>query len=162
MHRKFIAMICASALAVTAFTAPARADDDVAKMIAGLAVLAIIGAAINDHNDNDTVVVQRRAQPYYPPQNHGHSYSVRPPQVVQPKPLPRQITRYDLPRSCLKTVRRGRDEFKILGGNCLQNNYRLTDSLPKACKVQVQGNKGTRAGYKPHCLRERGYNLSRK
>lgn len=161
MHRKFIALVCASALAVTAISAPARADEDVAKVIAGLAALAIIGAVINDHNDRDEVVVHRHVQPNYPRQTHNYGSAPRKP-VVQPRPLPRNVTKYDLPKNCLKTVKQGRDSVRILGQNCMEQNYNLTKSLPNACKVQVRGNEGKRQGYKPNCLRERGYQLTGK
>ena len=46
-HRTFISIILAAAIAVTGMTAaPARADNDAAKVIAGVAALAIIGAVI--------------------------------------------------------------------------------------------------------------------
>lgn len=170
MHRKFISLICASAIAVTALTAPARADEDLGKILTGLAALAIIGIAIENANDNAPVVTQRQTQPYYVPKGQVYSQRVMPPvvvqprvvqpQVIQPKPLPRKVTRHDLPRSCLKTVRRGQDEFRILGNHCLQNTYRQADRLPQACKVEVRGNQGVKQGYKPKCLRKRGYQLS--
>lgn len=167
MHRKFIALICAAGFVITATTAPARADDDIGKLLAGLAALAIIGVAIDNHNDNDTVVVQRQPQPYYVPQGQVYSQRVAPPtivqpRVIQPKPLPRNVTRYDLPKSCLKTVRNGRDEYRIVGKHCLNKNYRLSDSLPKACQMEVRGNHGVKRGYNPKCLRNRGYQLSAK
>jgi len=43
MHRKFIALILATAMAITGLSAaPARADGDTARIFAGLALLAII------------------------------------------------------------------------------------------------------------------------
>ncbi len=150
MHRKFIALICAAALAVTAISLPAQAradQEDVAKVIAGLAVLAILGAALNDTDDG----------PVTGPVT-GHAHPQKP--HLQPRPLPRNVTRYDLPGQCLKTVRKGRQDHRILGRHCLEQNYRLTQSLPKACKVQIYGNKGLRKGYKPNCLRQHGYHLT--
>ncbi len=50
---KFIALVLSLSLAATAFSsAPARADDDVLKFIAGAAAIGIIGAAINDAKDD--------------------------------------------------------------------------------------------------------------
>ena len=52
MHRKFIAFIISTAVAVTALSAPARADtDDIARALVGIAALALIGKALSD-NDN--------------------------------------------------------------------------------------------------------------
>ncbi|MDW3118383.1 MAG: hypothetical protein R8G60_11815 [Roseovarius pacificus] len=48
-HRQFIAAVLAAAVAVTGMTAaPARADNDAAKVIAGVAALAVLGAAMSD------------------------------------------------------------------------------------------------------------------
>ena len=53
MHRKFIAVVLAASVAITGFSAaPARADEDVAKFIAGVVALGLIGAAINDAKDD--------------------------------------------------------------------------------------------------------------
>ena len=67
-HKTFMATLLAAALAVATLTAaPARADSDTAKIITGLAALAIIGAAIAEANDDkDTYIVNRN---YY---RHGY------------------------------------------------------------------------------------------
>ena len=53
-YKSFIASIMAAAIALTTFSAaPARAGDDAAKIIAGVAALAIIGAAIADSKNDD-------------------------------------------------------------------------------------------------------------
>lgn len=166
MHRKFIAIICATALTVTAVSMPAqaRADDDIGKILAGLAALAIIGVAIDNHNDNDPVVVTRQQPRYVPPAYNVQPRVVQPkivqPKIVQPRPAPRNVTKYNLPGQCLKTVRKGREDFQIVGRSCLNGNYKLTKSLPKACEVEIKGKQGKRAGYKPNCLRNHGYRLS--
>ena len=50
MYRRFIATILATAVAITGLTAaPARADnDDLLKILGGVAAIAIIGAAIKE------------------------------------------------------------------------------------------------------------------
>lgn len=56
MHRKFIALIISAALAVTSLTAvPAQAQNrgETAAIIAGVAALAIVGAAIADDRNKD-------------------------------------------------------------------------------------------------------------
>jgi hypothetical protein len=69
LHRSFIATILAASLAITSFSAaPARADNDAAKIIAGVAALAIIGAAVADARQND------RGKVIYPQaQGYGHA-----------------------------------------------------------------------------------------
>ncbi len=64
MYRRFIAIILATAVAITGLTAaPARADNDrLLKILGGVAAVAIIGAAIKEAKDNDKVA---RRYPYY-------------------------------------------------------------------------------------------------
>jgi len=144
LHRKFIAVILATAVAITGFSAaPARADsDDIAKFIAGAAILGIIGAAINDSKED------RRYRPHVTP-------------TPRPKPLPPRVRRYDLPAKCLTSVRtRGRD-LRLMGMRCLSRNYKHVRSLPNRCYVEVNNRKNSR-GYHPRCLRRNGYRLVRR
>ncbi len=69
IHKTFISGIAAIAIAITGLTtAPARASDDTAKIIAGVAALAIIGSAIaKSRNDDDHVVARHRSY-----SNHHH------------------------------------------------------------------------------------------
>lgn len=150
MHRKFIALIVASAVAVTALsTAPARADEhDVAKILAGLAALAFIGVAIEHNRDNDQPTA---------------SYSGRtPPRPIRPRPLPPQVSKYQLPQHCLHRYSVNNGHRRLFGKRCLNNNYRHTASLPYACQFQFKDGRETRTGYEPRCLRERGYRFARR
>lgn len=70
MHRKFIAIVLGAALAVTSLsTTPVRAQDrgETAAIIAGVAALAIIGAAAASDRKHD-----RRKD--YVTRGHGHNY----------------------------------------------------------------------------------------
>lgn len=63
MSRKFISLVLAASLAVAGLTAaPARAgNDDLAKVLAGVAAVAVIGAVINENRKdrNDGYVSSR-------------------------------------------------------------------------------------------------------
>src|SRR6056297_1962117 len=64
LYRKFIATVLGAAVAVTGLTAaPARADNDAAKVIAGVAALAIIGAAVAEANKSKRPKVIRLSNP---------------------------------------------------------------------------------------------------
>lgn len=64
--KTFMSTLMAAAVALTSISAaPARADNDTAKIIAGAAALAIIGMAVADSNDDRHVA----RQGYYPRQN---------------------------------------------------------------------------------------------
>lgn len=90
MHRKFIALIIGAALTVTSLTAaPAQAQNrgETAAIIAGVAALAIVGAALaddrkRDRNRRNDYVARGHGyqQPYYAPKrqhkqvyNPGHN-----------------------------------------------------------------------------------------
>ena len=87
LFKGFTMTLAAIALSFASFSAtPAKADNDTAKIIAGVAALAIIGAAIAD-NRNDRRYVTRYHNNYYNPYyrhqrkvyrkhyyNHGHGH----------------------------------------------------------------------------------------
>ncbi|MEO1733680.1 MAG: hypothetical protein AAFR45_08655 [Pseudomonadota bacterium] len=76
MHRKFIALVTGAATVLTLATSPARADsEDLAKAIFGIAALAALAKAIDDHNDDrkhSAPVVHRRHVPAPHPNRHFH------------------------------------------------------------------------------------------
>lgn len=87
LFKGFTMTLAAIAVSFASFSAtPAKADNDTAKIIAGVAALAIIGAAIAD-NRNDRRYVTRYNNRYYDPYyrtkrqvyrqhyyNHGHRH----------------------------------------------------------------------------------------
>jgi hypothetical protein len=146
-HRKFIAFVVCLSLAITGFSAvPARADEDVAKVLAGLAALAIIGKAIHDRRDDRREAHVTRRPAYTPPP------------AVQPRPLPPRVARFDLPGQCLREFR-GYSGRKLLGEKCLQKNYRHTARLPQNCKVTFWNGRKNKTAYKSRCLMRQGYRI---
>ena len=174
MARKFIATVLTAAVIVTGFNAaPARAMDirDVAQAAAGIAAVAIIANQLNKSRDGGQsslssrsstgqifAPAQRAPQYGYVQPHHGHGGQ----HFVKPRPLPDRVARKALPAACLQTVedRRGR-AVNILGQHCLENNFRGARSLPAACKVDVQSNRGWRTAYDATCLTRAGYSIAR-
>ncbi|WP_406647864.1 hypothetical protein QEZ52_03005 [Aliisedimentitalea scapharcae] len=152
LHRRFIAIVLAASVAVTGFTAaPARAGDDLGKILAGLAAIALIGVAVEKRRKDKAEVVTRNpvhVDPYKP--KHGG-----------PRNLPPRVARYDLPRHCVRTFP-GAGETRILGLRCLKNNYSYVGSLPQACRVTVDTGHKHRTGYVARCLKKRGYRITRR
>lgn len=150
MHRKFIALIVATAVAVTTLSAaPARADErEIAKILAGLAALAFIGVAIEHNRDRDQPITSHIGR--------------TPPRPVKPRPVPPQVSKFQLPNHCLHKYSVNNGQRRLFGKRCLSNNYRHTASLPYACQFQFRDGRETRTGYEPRCLRERGYHFARK
>jgi len=146
MHRKFIALIVATALAITGLSAvPARADGDTARLLAGLAALALIGTAIRNKKDRQVV---------------SHNYT-QPPRPLAPRPLPPKLYRLDLPQHCLRSHWVNGRQRNLVGAGCLKNSYAYNRSLPYACQRGYWDGSRTRIGYVPRCLRKRGYRFAR-
>ncbi len=147
MHRKFIALILATSVAVTGLSAaPAHADGKTARIFAGLAALAILGAVINDSNRRHNVN-RYQTQPYPKPQ-------------PQPKPLPpRNNSRY-LPQACLSNHNVNGQYRRLFGAACLKRHYVKPNTLPYACQLGYWDGRKNRTGYEPKCLRERGYRFA--
>ncbi|QBF33830.1 hypothetical protein [Thalassococcus sp. S3] len=143
MHRYFIAAIVTATLAVTSLSAsPARADgEDIAKALAGIAVLAIIGKAIKDNRD-DRHVTRHTHQP-------------------KPRPLPPKVSRHYLPGQCLRNVRTDYGTTRMFGRRCLERSYRHVQHLPRACAQRVWTANGVRRGYNPRCLHQAGFRIAR-
>ncbi|WP_294620033.1 hypothetical protein [uncultured Roseovarius sp.] len=164
MHRKFITLIVAAAMAVTGLSAaPARADsEDVAKVIAGVAALAILGAAIADaKDDKDRVVTRNRDHLRHDNRHRGHGRKLghRHHRYDGARPLPDRVKRKLLPGACRvqARVRHGRD-IRGFGRRCLARNYSYVNSLPRNCETRVRGRHGhMRTIYRGRCLYRHGY-----
>lgn len=157
MHRKFIALVIAAALAVTGINAaPAEARDraEAAAVIAGVAALAIIGAALaNDRArrndgyvsrgsgyygnryDDDFQNGYRRDHDGY--RGHDRGYNERRPVV--------------LPAACRVRVK-NRVGYS---DRCLRGQYGAHRNLPGACAINVGGHH--HRIFDDRCLNQYGY-----
>lgn len=145
-HRKFIALVLAASVAVTSLSAvPAYADGKTARQFGWLALLAVIGLAVQDSN-------RKRAVTH-------NNYTYNPPSTpsTPPRPLPPQVGKKLLPLKCLRVRNVNGQRRKLFGLGCLKQNFSYVKSLPYACQLGYPSNRGNRVGYEPLCLRERGY-----
>ena len=148
-HHKFIALILATAVAVTSLSAvPAYADGKTARQFGWIALLAVIGLAVQDANRKRAAV-----------QNN---YTYNPPNTpntpnVAPHPLPPQVSKKLLPHKCLRVYNVNGRWRKLFGLSCLKQNFTYVSSLPYACQLGYSNRRGKRIGYEPLCLRSRGY-----
>ncbi|WP_170341268.1 hypothetical protein [Ruegeria arenilitoris] len=151
MHRKFIALVVATAIAITGVSASQAKAADAHDILGGLAAIAIIGAAVNHYNkEKRKERVTRQNNYVHQPQN------VRPDHI---RPLPRRVARYDLPQRCLKTYNGYSKKRPLLGPNCLEKHYKHANSLPQQCKVGFWDGKKVKRAYEPACLRQKGYRV---
>lgn len=139
MRKQFTAMVVSAALAATSFTAtPARADEDVFKVLGGLVVLGILANQIEKNKDRrDARQTTRNTTVYTRP--------------VAPKVVKRA------PSRCVREQWTHRGTREVYGARCMQRHART--QLPQACLRQNQTNSGPRYFYAPRCLRQNGWRL---
>lgn len=136
MTRQFIAALLSLSLGFSAMTtAPARADEDVVKVIAGLALLGILANVAK--NNNREVVAQQSHRPR-------HTQPTRPRHVKKVAP-----------RRCLREQWTHRGVREVYGARCMKNNAR--HALPRNCKRTIDTRNGVRKFYAPNCLRKNGW-----
>ena len=151
MHRKFIALIIATAITITGISVSQARAADTRDLLGGLAALALIGAGVHYYNkERRADQATRQHAPVYQPPVVDH-YPVR--------PRPQRLARYDLPHRCLRTIKGYGPNRQLLGPKCLKKHYRHANSLPNQCKVGFWNGKKVKRGYEPACLRQQGYRV---
>jgi len=150
MHRKFIALVVASAIAITGISVSKARAADAHDILGGLAAIAIIGAAVNHYNkEKHRDRVARQYNPVHPAPKPRHDV----------RPLPPRVARYDLPQKCLRIYEQYSKKRPLLRPKCLERHYKFADSLPKQCEVGFWDGKKVKRAYEPACLRQRGYRV---
>lgn len=168
-----LASITAAAFAAAGIAfapAPAAADgDDIAKIIAGIAVAGIIAKAIDDRKDRkrakraatatefprfgsiedrDRRIIDGRIRRYDEDDfRHG------------PKPG-RGYKQLALPERCLLTVETARGDRLAYGARCLDRRYKFANKLPSSCETVVRTPRGFREVYGARCLRRDGWRVA--
>ncbi|NOE28042.1 hypothetical protein [Ruegeria sp. HKCCD6157] len=149
MHRKFIAFIVATAVAITGVSATQARAADAKDILGGLAAIALIGAGVHYYNKEKKKDRATRQQTYTPA-----------PYTPQPvRPLPPRVARYDLPQRCLRTFNGYSQDHPLLGPKCLKKHYKHANSLPQECKVGFWNGQKVKRAYEPACLRQKGYRV---
>ncbi|WP_170791267.1 hypothetical protein [Ruegeria lacuscaerulensis] len=146
MHRKFIALIIATAVAVTGVSASQARAADAKDILGGLAAIAIIGAGVHYYNKEKDKKRARR-----------HQTHIQPHHPVRPRP--HHLAKYDLPQKCLRTFDHYSPRHQLLGTGCLKKHYKYANSLPRECKVGFWNGKKVKRAYEPACLRQQGYRV---
>ncbi len=138
MKKQLLAGLLSVSVALFGVSAtPAMADrnDDLAKVILGIAAVAIIGSAIQN--------------------NRG---GAQPAPVPNPHTIPARAR--VLPSACLQDVRTRDGSTVILGVECLSRSYRYAHLLPESCEVDLRTRRREWVtGFDPRCLRREGFRL---
>ena len=155
MGRKFIATILSAALAVTAVSAPARADNqDIVKFLAGATALVIIGKAIQDSKRDDnrqTHYVPRRDDRHDHDRgrddhrDRGNHYWDRD-----------RDQRITMPANCRVDVNTRQGVLRGYSYDCVQRDRRLARALPGQCVTNTRTHRGTQFIYSSQCLARNG------
>ena len=155
LHQKFISAVVGLSILITASgAAPARADSkDTGRALAAILGLAIVGAVIADSNKD-----KKRAKAVHPQPRVRSNHDP----FVQPRPLPRQVSRKILPQRCLHNFPGRNGSFPAFGRNCLNRHFQHAGHLPRHCYTEVRTNRGARGVYGARCLRQNGYQLARR
>ena len=148
MFRRSIATLLSAALVATSVsTAPARADEDVAKVLGGLVVLGLIAKAIDDRNDRKRDV--------------RHSGTIVHPPVVHRDPglrrHPIKRHRKIAPQRCLRETWTHRGTRTVYGARCMQRFSQA--QLPHRCLRENQTRSGPRYFYTRNCLSQYGWKV---
>ncbi|MFV2001859.1 MAG: hypothetical protein ACC619_02655 [Paracoccaceae bacterium] len=142
MTRPFTASVLALSIGLGAMTgAPAQAsNNDLAKFLAGVTALVIIGKVIE--NSNKKPAVTRRYQP-----------------LVEP-PRPKHNVSRTLPAECYFKVRTDDGRRGVFGQSCLREFVPHWDRLPAVCKETIRVRYGRSAKvFDARCLSKRGYRV---
>jgi len=137
MTRQFIAALLSLSLGLTAMTtAPARADEDVAKVLAGLAAIGIL------HQ-----VLKNKKKPQVVTQGHHGGHKVHKPR----KPRHAKVA----PRRCVREQWTHRGVRDVYGARCMKRHAQYQP--PRNCLRRVETRNGVRKFYAPRCLRKNGW-----
>ncbi len=162
MHKKFIALIVASAVVITGISASQARAADVEDILGGLAAIALLGVAVKHFSDENkkNSVTNNYNHVYKAPQNRVYSKPKHKPRRV--RPLPKRVARYNLPQRCLRNFKGHGSKQRLLGTNCLSKHYKYSNSLPDQCEVRFWNGDRVKRAYHPSCLRQKGYRVSNK
>jgi hypothetical protein len=146
--KHFIATVMGLAMTVTSISAmPARAlsEQDLAKLLFGATALVIIGAAVNNDKKHKPAPVAR--------EHHSK------PRETHRAP---RSARHALPARCGRTFRlQGGHRVHAYGKNCLSQANVNQRHLPSECRFNATNQYGrTVRGYKTHCLKRNGFDVS--
>lgn len=155
--------LTALSLSLAPLPAAAAPDgEDIAKALAGLAVLGIIATAVNDRDKRRSSQTVRTipVQPYD---------SIEGSRVIEGeirRPGDRTtrhngVRRVALPDRCVRIVSTSRGDRTVYGARCLQRDFIYVNHLPASCKVQVRTNNRIRHAYGARCLRRDGWQVAR-
>ena len=157
MFKTVTAGLTALSLALSVPTTAQAGNDDVAKALAGLALIAIVGAALSDNNGRTQVQVT-------PPQSYpNRREGVRSHDEHRSDNWGHNARRVALlPEACSIELNRHGETRELYNSRCLRRTYANFDALPSDCQTTYRQNGHTRNGFNASCLRQYGFRTERR
>ena len=139
MKRQIISALIATSVALGALApAPAIAgNDDLKRLLGGIATVVILGATIDHLRD-------KRQRP------NTAAHVVRRPHKTTP---PAKI----VPAACFRRIYNRKGSHHIYGNQCLNQHMRNVNRLPNVCSIRLRTKDGLRNGFSAPCLRNHGW-----
>ncbi|GAA0296696.1 hypothetical protein [Rhodovulum strictum] len=138
MPRFFLAPLLAASIALTPVAAaPARAADDLAKILLGAAAVYVIVDKLESNRRSANRVETNQAAGWYGPRGHDRHRVI--------------------PASCVRSVDTRRGSERIVTERCLRNEG--IRRLPDRCEISVRGPRGSVDAYRLSCLQNAGYRV---
>lgn len=153
---KFAAGLVALSIAISGASAlPARAsDEDVAKIIGGLATLFIVGKAIE--NSKSKSKPKAKTERYESPKRSGHTFPSRGVGRFG------RTNAFDVPNSCVMSVQGKHHRIQTVAvESCVMRERRSAVPLPRACETKVRTDRARFDAYDVGCLNNFGYRVTR-
>ncbi len=158
-----LALTGVTALGLAMTPVSASANEDLAKVLAGLAILGITAKIIDDRNDRrrkststvsrfDTIEGGRRVIDG-DLRRLDRDRGVRSPRGARKTPLPDR---------CLRILDTSRGDRLVYGERCLNRNYAFANKLPDRCERLVRTDRGLRTVYGSRCLARDGWKVARR
>ncbi|MEM7718152.1 MAG: hypothetical protein AAF222_03045 [Pseudomonadota bacterium] len=161
------AMSGLTALSISLAPVPAFAGpdgEDIAKALAGLAVIGLIATAAKDRRSkNSSSRTFTTVDPFSTIEGSRAPRAVegriiRPNQRVQ---RARGFRQAALPDRCIRLLSTNRGDRSIYSARCLQRHYVYYNQLPRDCRFQVHGNSRPHIVFGTRCLRRDGWQVAR-
>lgn len=155
MLRSFLVALASASIALSPIAAtPARAaNDDLAKILGGLALLGVVGAVIESKRKDPPPVTRAPSHPVTPPRA-GRDESQR----AEERERDRRHGRAEqLPGQCRVLVPTRQGTTVLYDRPCLESRMRRADRLPRQCLAWSAGRRGGPGHYDAACLRRAGW-----
>lgn len=153
LARLAIAGLTAVSLTLIPISASARPDsEDVAKTLAGLALLGFIASRANSSSSSRTTSTQSSISSAPVIDGTFVDQTAR-----KKRPGYKQLT---LPSQCRRIVRTSRGDRLVYGQRCLERSFNYARNLPNSCERLVRTDRGLRTVYGARCLRNDGWTLA--